>query len=118
MFQGEHGLNPGAFWMPVHPVTLLLIIATLIAFWKTERKRNILITLSGYFIILVITAVYFVPELLEITGTAFSKEVDPTLTSRARLWENLSLARLLVLIALALQLFLGLTKASGNRLNS
>lgn len=118
MFQGEYGLNPGAFWKSIHPVTLLLIIAVLIAFWKTERKRNVLITLVGYLIILAVTAIYFVPELLEITGTAFSKTVDLSLTKRAALWENLSILRLLVLIVLVLQLFLGLTKVSGKRLDS
>ncbi len=110
MFQGEHGLNPAPFWMAIHPVTLLLLLASLFLSWKTGRRKNILITVSVYVLILVITFIYFVPELLSITGTAFSAEVDSSLTKRARLWEILSLARLAVLIVLSVTLFMGLSK--------
>ncbi len=112
MFQGKYGLNAGAFWMYIHPVTLLLFFATLIFFRKTERRKNIVVTLTGYVIILLITATYFVPELMAITGTAFSETVDPSLTKRAQLWELLSLIRLLVSIVLSIVLFLGLTKVN------
>jgi hypothetical protein len=110
MFTGEYGLNAGAFWMPIHPITLLLLIATLISSWKTERRKNVLITLVSYVGILIITAIYFVPELMKITGTPFSDTVDTSLTSRANLWEKLSILRLLMLIVLSTILFLGLTK--------
>ncbi len=110
MFQGKYGLNAAAFWMPIHPVTLLLMIAALVAAWKTAGRKNLLITLAGYVIILGITAVYFVPELLAITGTAFSETVDPSLTERAQRWELLSLVRLSVLVVLAMVMFLGLTR--------
>ncbi len=110
MFQGKYGLNAGAFWMPIHPVTLLLMIAALAGAWKTAGRQNVLITLAGYASILAITGVYFVPELLAITGTAFSETVDPSLTQRANRWELLSLVRLAVLVVLALVLFSGLTR--------
>ncbi|PSR52371.1 hypothetical protein AHMF7605_01945 [Adhaeribacter arboris] len=112
MFQGQYGLNAGAFWQLIHPITLLLFITALILSWKTERRKSMLITLSGYFIILIITAIYFVPELLAITGTAFSETVDAALTKRAQLWELLSQIRLVVLVVLSQVLFLGLTKAA------
>lgn len=102
--------TPEAFWVSVHPVTLVLILTTLGFSWKTSRRKNVLITLTGYVTILIITAVYFVPELLEITGTPFSTEIDAALTERAKMWETLSIALLFVLIVLATTLFLGLTK--------
>jgi hypothetical protein len=110
MFQGEYGLNPEAFWIPIHPVTLVLILATLGFSWKTSRRKNVLIVLIGYVTILIITGVYFVPELLEITGTPYSTEIDTALTGRAKMWETLSIIRLFVLTVLAITLFLGLTK--------
>jgi hypothetical protein len=112
MFQGEFALKAQAFWIPVHPVTLVLVISTLALFWKTERRKNILITLIGYVTILAITAVYFVPTLIEITGTPYSSTVDPILTERAQLWETLSIVRLFILVGLAMVMFLGLTKVS------
>ncbi|MDQ3290063.1 MAG: hypothetical protein M3Q05_02115, partial [Bacteroidota bacterium] len=90
--------------------TLLLFTATLLLFWKTERRKNILVSLTGYVIILIITATYFVPELMAITGTPFSEIIDPSLTKRAQLWELLSQIRLAILVVLSIILFLGLTK--------
>jgi hypothetical protein len=112
MFQGKYGLNPELFWKLVHPVNLLLFIITLIVHWRSDRRKNILIVLTSYALILVITFMYFVPELLSITKTVFSDTVDADLTRRAGLWEKLSIARLLVLIVLSIILLLGLTKNS------
>jgi hypothetical protein len=110
MFQGEHGLNPELFWMLIHPINLLLFTLTLILHWRTPRKKNIAIVLISYVAILVITAVYFVPELLSIIKTEYSPTVDADLTARAKLWEVLSIVRLIILVVLSLVLFLGLTK--------
>ena len=110
MFQGEYGLNPELFWMIIHPVNIILFVTTLIIHWKTKRIKNVAITLVAYCMILAITAVYFVPELLSITSTAFSSATDDDLTSRAALWEVLSLARLGVLMVLSIILFTGLSK--------
>src|SRR5687768_1650401 len=110
MFQGKYGLDPAPFWMYIHPVTLLLLVASLILFWKTGRRQHLLINSIGYVVILVITFAHFVPELIAITRTAWSEEVDPALVKRAKLWETLSLVRLSVLVVLAIVLFLGLTR--------
>lgn len=110
MFQGDYGLKPEVFWKMIHPVTLLLFGLTLVTHWKTGRKKSLLTVLSCYLLILVITAIYFVPELLSITTTAFAQDVDADLTSRALAWERWSLLRLAVLFFLAVKLFLGLAK--------
>jgi hypothetical protein len=111
MFQGKYGLDPELFWMLIHPVNLVLFILTLIVHWKSDRRKSILIVFTSYALILVITFIYFVPELLSITKTAFSEDVDLDLTRRAGLWEKLSIARLIALIALSIILLLGLTKS-------
>ena len=108
MFQGKYGLNAAAFWVPIHPVTLLLMIAALAVAWNTQGRKNAGIALAGYASIIVITGMYFVPELLAITGTPFSETVDPALTARANRWELLSLVRLAAMVGLAFVLFLGL----------
>lgn len=74
---------------------VLLIIS-----WKTDRRKNILITLTGYVAVLVVTGIYFVPELMEITETPYSTLVDAALTARTKQWEVLSLLRLSVLICI------------------
>jgi len=79
MFQGEYGLNPAPFWIAIHPVTLVLLLASILFFWKTESKKYVLITGIGYLIVLIITFVFFVPELIAITQTTFGQQVDPSL---------------------------------------
>jgi hypothetical protein len=109
MLQGEYGLKPHHFWIPIHPVTLLLMIGALVTNWRTARRRTIQLAMGGYVLVLVITQIYFVPELLDITGTPFSATVDPDLQSRAGLWETLSLVRLAFLVAVALKFLSALT---------
>lgn len=111
MFQGEYGLKPELFWMIIHPVNLVLFTLILIIHWRTERRKNILIVFSSYFLVLVITSIYFVPELVSITTTPFATAADADLTRRASLWETLSLVRLTLLVAMAIVLLLGLTKS-------
>lgn len=111
MFQGEYAVVPQRFWIPIHPVTSLLLVLALIANWRTVVRNFILITLAGYAAILVTTFVFFVPELLSITQSAFSSVIDAELTRRAKMWEALSLVRLGILFVLAVVLLLGLSKA-------
>lgn len=110
MFQGKYGLNAAPFWQIIHPVTLLLIIATLIVFWKGDCRMHILIPLSVYAATIVVTGIYFVPQLLSITQAPLADTADAALTARAKTWETLSLVRLGVLVVLAVYLFLGLGK--------
>ena len=110
MFQGEYGLKPELFWMIIHPVTILLFIITLILHWRSARRKNLLIVGSAYIVILIITSIYFVPELISIVSTAYSPTPDAGLTRRAKLWEILSIVRLAVLVILSIILFMGLTK--------
>src|SRR5688500_9790530 len=68
MFQGRYGLNAALFWMIIHPVNLVLFVVTLILHWRTERRKHILIPVVTYLLILLITATFFVPELMSIVN--------------------------------------------------
>jgi hypothetical protein len=109
MFQGKYGIQPANFWMPVHPITILLLAAALITNWKLPRRKQILIVFGVYLLILAITATYFVPELLAITTSAYSAATSDDLTIRAGMWEKLSLLRLSVLLVLSGVLLRSLT---------
>ncbi len=110
MFQGEYGLQPQYFWMAIHPVTLLFMIGAVITNWKTTRRKNILIVLVSYVLILAITSVYFVPQLISITGTTFQDTVDEALVKSSAMWETLSLVRLVFIVILSYILLSALTK--------
>ncbi|MBC7874423.1 MAG: hypothetical protein H7Y01_10525 [Ferruginibacter sp.] len=115
MFQGEYGLNPGVFWQMIHPVTLALLIAALLANWKTGRRKYIIIPITGYALALIITFFYFVPELLSIIQAPFATVADKSLVARANMWEILSLVRLVYILALAFSLLFSLTKGNENK---
>ena len=115
VFQGEYRLSPQNFWIPIHPVTILLLVAALVAFWRSDRRGLIMTVLGGYLLILGVTFVYFVPELTELTQTPFSETVDEALTARAGRWESLSLVRLGFLIILAITLLSTLAKPVDTR---
>jgi hypothetical protein len=110
MFQGKYGIDPGKFWKLIHPVTLVLLIATLIANWKTGGRKYIMMSFASYLLILIITAVYFVPELMKIIHTPYSLATEEGLVSRASLWEKLSLIRLGFSFLIASMLLFSFTK--------
>ncbi|MCB0464435.1 MAG: hypothetical protein KDC78_01995 [Aequorivita sp.] len=118
MFQGDYGAHLEVFWINIHPITLLLFAITLILFWKSARRINILLPFALYAIVLGITSIYFVPELMEILGTPYAKSIDESLVERAHLWETLSHIRLLFIAVASVYLILGLTKPESRMVKS
>ena len=116
MFQGEYGLVPWNFWIPVHPITVTVLVIALIANWRTPRRNYILGGLAGYLGVLAVTFTFFVPELWALVRTTYSSAVDAELTHRANLWEALSLVRLGVIFVIAVVLLLGLSKPAPDKL--
>jgi len=110
MFQGAYGVESAPFWMTIHPVTLVLFIITLILHWRTERKKTVLIAFSIYAAILVVTSIYFVPELMRIVNTPYSDTIDADLQKNAALWVNLSLVRLVIGLGACFLMISGLTR--------
>ena len=111
MFQGPYAVAAMKFWIPIHPITVALLVAALVFNWKTPRRKPILVVLVGYLVVLGVTFAFFVPEILAITGSPYSDSVDPELTKRANVWESLSLVRLAWLLVLAVLLLLGLSRS-------
>ena len=94
---------------------MLLFVAALTLNWKTARRFYIIFPIAGYALVLAITFVYFVPELLALTQTAYAPTIDAALTARGRSWEFYSLLRLVFLIVLAIILLFGLSKSAEKR---
>lgn len=109
MFQGDYAIQQATFWKLIHPITLILFIITLALNWRTGRRKSILIALGIYFLILVATFIYFVPQLMHITGTHYSETVDTSLQKSGSLWITLSLVRAVFMVISAFILISGLT---------
>jgi hypothetical protein len=112
MFQGKYGLNPALFWKIIHPLNLVLFIVAISVHWKSPRRKNLLIVSVSYLIVLATTFAWFVPELISITTTTYSENVNAELTRRASFWEMASIVRLVCLVVLSIILLLGLTKSN------
>jgi hypothetical protein len=111
MFQGEYAIMPFKFWIPIHPITMLLLLLSLVFNWRSERRNSILTTIVGYAIVLAVTFLYFVPELMSITQSVYGATIDPELTERAQSWEFWSQVRLASLLLMAFILLFGLSKS-------
>src|SRR5215210_353937 len=62
---GPYGLHEAIFWMSIHPLLILSLIVALALNWKAKpRRRLTLISLAIYFLVLVVTQIYFIPELV------------------------------------------------------
>ena len=60
------------FWMTFHPLLILSLAVSLVLNWKLpQRRKPIALAFGMYAVILVVTALFFVPELM-----AFAKSAD------------------------------------------
>ncbi|MDX6614826.1 MAG: hypothetical protein QOD75_4012 [Blastocatellia bacterium] len=111
---GTYGLSEGIFWLTIHPMLILSLIIALVLNWKTKpRRKLILISLGLYLVVLVVTQIYFLPEL-----GAFKESPKSTLSPaewlvRTRRWQRLSWARGATMYAAILPLLIALTKPAG-----
>lgn len=64
LVNGPYALNERQFWFLIHPLAILSLIVTLALNWKIRARRKlIIIPLVIYLLAIVVTALYFVPEL-------------------------------------------------------
>lgn len=117
LIAGETGLHEEHFWLTLHPVLIVCSVAALILNWKTKaRRKPIAIAFTTYAIMIVITALYFVPELKAFA--AADPATSPTeWKSRGQLWEKLSWIRGLILYVAFTLLLIALTKPLPARKN-
>lgn len=110
LINGKYGLHIGTFWLTIHPLLILSNLVTLALNWKNRpRRRLILITSSVYFSILVVTQLYFLPELGAFRHSPESNVSPAEWLARGHLWLTLSWVRLVVMVVATLPLLQALT---------
>jgi hypothetical protein len=108
---GTYGLNEGIFWLMIHPLLILSLIVALALNWKFKpRRKLILVSFAIYIVVLVVSQIYFIPELV-----AFKHSPDSSLSpaewlARGQRWQRLSWLRGAVCYAAIVPLLLALTK--------
>lgn len=111
---GRYGLSEGYFWVPIHLLNLISLIITLAVNWKTSRRRPILIGFGLYFVILLVTQVYFLPELGRFSHSATSTVTAAEWLVRTQRWQVLNYVRGAVLIIAQVHFLLALTRPGVN----
>jgi hypothetical protein len=114
LIQGEYGLHDENFWMLIHPVVILTSIAALAFNWKMKSRRKLIATAFGiYALALVVTALYFVPE-LQAFAKAGLEEPAADWQARGEQWLKLSLVRGSCIFVGFVLLLLALTKTKAD----
>ena len=108
---GPYGLNEGLFWVIIHPLLILSMVAALVSNWKTRSRRN-LIALSFviYVFVLIVSAIYFIPQLALFKHSPESTVTPAEWLVRGKRWQQLSWLRGAVMYIGVLPLLFALTR--------
>ena len=116
---GPYGLNEGRFWLTIHPLLILSLIIALVLNWKVKPRRKLIgISFMVYILVLIVTQLYFLPELFAFADSPGSSVSPAEWSARAQRWETLSWLRGAVCYAFFVPLLLALTKSSDTRVEA
>lgn len=91
---GKYGINEAPFWISIHPILILSMLVALFSNWKLKPRRNLIgITFTIYAAVLIVTWIYFVPELMAFAQSAESSLPAAEWRARGHRWQTLSLIR-------------------------
>lgn len=108
---GPYGLNEAVFWMTIHPLLILSLAFTLAMNWRLRgRRRLIALSFAVYLLVIVVSAVYFIPELGNFARSPQSGIPPAEWLARGQRWQRLSWLRGAVMYASFLPLLIALTK--------
>jgi hypothetical protein len=86
ILQGEYRYDSSVFWSKVPPIAFVLLIIALVTNWKTRRRQLLLLALTLFFVLGLVSGLYLEPTFDEIKAMGYRDEVDPALQSRAAMW--------------------------------
>ncbi len=111
LIKAEYGLHEENFWMFIHPFAILSTILTLILNWKLKQRRQLIIfCMAIYAAVIIATATYFVPELIDFAASTPENSNATNLLDRGQKWQYWSWARGVFMYLGFTLLVVGLTK--------
>jgi hypothetical protein len=116
---GPYALNEARFWMLLHPLLILSLLISLIANWRIRSRRPLIASTAGiYLIIIVITSLYFLPELIRFHDSPTSGIPAAEWLARGNSWQYLSWLRGATLFIAAVPLLIALTRPESTHADS
>lgn len=111
LVNGPHALNEGRFWMMIHPIAILSLIVSIALNWRHSPRRNlVLITLGAYILVIIVTSIYFLPELFAFAESQRSSISSAEWLARGNRWQYLSWMRGVVMFACIIPLLFALIR--------
>ncbi len=108
---GAHALHEENFWGMLHPVLVLSLVVTLAVNWRDKfRRKMIASTLIVYIAVIVISFVYFIPQLGEFQNSPRSDVPTAEWQARGTHWQHMSWIRGGTLFAFTFPLLFALAK--------
>jgi hypothetical protein len=108
---GPYGLHEAIFWMTIHPSLIISLILALALNWKAESRRKlILISFGIYIVVIVVTQIYFLPELAAFERSPGSGLSPAEWLARGQRWQRLSWIRGAIMYAGIVPLLIALTR--------
>jgi hypothetical protein len=106
---GPYGLNEAIFWMTIHPLLVVALLAALALNWRSgPRRKLIAVSFVVYALVLVVSALFFIPELGAFKHSPESALSPAEWLARGRRWQHLSWVRGATLYAAELPLLFAL----------
>jgi hypothetical protein len=111
---GPYPLNEARFWAIIHPLLILSLVTALVFNWNSRARRNLIVlSFIVYVVVLVISGVYFVPELVLFKNSPQSTVTPAEWLARGRRWQQLSWVRGLIMYLAYVPLLFALTQRRG-----
>lgn len=112
---GPYGLNEGIFWIIIHPLLIMSLVAALVLNWNSSSRRKLIaVSFAVYVVLLLISLFYFVPELILFKHSPESTVPATEWLARGRRWQRLSWLRGLAMYLAFVPLLLALTKPTAD----
>jgi hypothetical protein len=108
---GPYGLDDRVFWYLFHPLLIVSLIAALILNWKARARRNLILLSSVvYLVVLIVSQIYFVPEIVLFRSSPQSTVPASEWLARGRRWQVLSWVRGFIMYCAFVPLLFALKK--------
>jgi hypothetical protein len=115
LVNGPYPLSETAFWIIIHPLLIISLVAALVFNWTSSSRRKLIaISFGVYVVMLLISLFYFAPELVLFKHSPESTIPATEWLARARRWQRLSWLGGLAVYVATVPLLLALTKPAND----
>jgi hypothetical protein len=116
---GEYALHEENFWLLIHPLLVMSLIVALALNWRdTFRRKLIAATLGVYILVLVVSSLYFIPQLGEFRESLRTGGSAVEWMARGSHWQHMSWIRGGTLFVFSIPLLFALTDPKRSDANS